>query len=246
MGERPRPFPTLDRAFDAVERALAQLGVEDPASLRSPRPVEEVLSHSALPPGTLLVLSPSELRAAEEDVIDTMKDERTGGSSFLAIPDRLELIERRGALRELALVAPTFLFAGEGPLPAGLTRMRRVVLPAELKGYRFVVADSPGFRVAVVARTLPGGGFVALWSGEPSVVEEVTQVLRAEALGAGHQVPAPAAPVPPLEGIASEADVWRQAADLRAYRVVREAQLRDIARAAALKGVAMRRARESA
>ena len=30
LEERPSPFPTLDRAFDAVEGALARLGVEDP------------------------------------------------------------------------------------------------------------------------------------------------------------------------------------------------------------------------
>ena len=47
IDDRPVAFPTLDRAFDAVERALARLGVEDPGSLRSPKPVEDVLSEAA-------------------------------------------------------------------------------------------------------------------------------------------------------------------------------------------------------
>ena len=49
---------------------------------------------------------------------------------------------------------------------------------------------------------------------------------------------------PPLEGVESSTDVWSQAKDLRAYRVIREAELREIARAAALRGVQLRRERE--
>jgi hypothetical protein len=245
LSDRPRPFPTLDRACDAVERALARLAVEDPASLRSPRPVEDVLPPNALPDGTLLVLDADELLAAEEDILETVKDERTGGTIFAAVPDRIALIGLRRSLREAAMVAPSFLFAGDAPLPNGLTRLKRVPLTPELRGYRFLVADTAGFRVAVVARRLPGGGFVALWSGDERVLEEVTGLLRAVVAGAGYDVPEPASPVPPLEGIASERDVWRQANELRAYRVVREAELREIARAAALKGVQLRREREA-
>ena len=102
LDERPSPFPLLDRAFNAVERALAQLGVEDPASLRSPRPVEEALSANALPEGTLLVLSPGELRAAEVDVEETVKDERLGGAVYLSLPDADDLPTRARGLRELA------------------------------------------------------------------------------------------------------------------------------------------------
>jgi hypothetical protein len=252
LAERPRPFPTLDRAFDAVERALARLGIEDPASLRSPKPVEEALAelaptmalHGGLPAGTLLVLDPDELLAAEEDVLETVKDERTGGTMFVAVPDRIALISLRRSLREVAVVAPSFLFATDGPLPNGFARLQRVLVAQDLRAYRFVVADTAGFRVAVVARSLPGGGFVGLWSGDEQIVNEVTSRLRADARAAGHRVPEAAPSVPSLEGISREGDVWRQANELRAYRVVREAELREIARAAALKGVALRRARE--
>jgi hypothetical protein len=49
--------------------------------------------------------------------------------------------------------------------------------------------------------------------------------------------------VPPLLGVASEADVRRQAAALRGLREIREGELREIARAAALRGVQLRRER---
>ena len=45
--------------------------------------------------------------------------------------------------------------------------------------------------------------------------------------------------------VESQADVWAKAKDLRDYRVIREAELREIARAAALRGVQLRREREA-
>jgi hypothetical protein len=245
LGERPRPFPILDRAFDAVERVLARLGVEDPASLRSPRPVEDALSSTALPDGTLLVLDPAELRAAEVDVEETVKDERSGGAVFVSLPDPVDVEVRKRSLRELAMAAATFCLTFEDDLPPGFSRLRAIPMPRTLADYRLLLADTPGFRVAVVRRALPGGGWIALWTGNPQAIEEIGRVLRALADAAGQEVPAPAPEVPELEGVASERDVWRQAADLRAYRVVREAELREIARQAALKGVAMRREREA-
>ncbi|MDA1193666.1 MAG: hypothetical protein O2894_00625 [Planctomycetota bacterium] len=243
----PRAFPILDRAFDAVERALDILGVEDPASLRSPRPVEELLSPTALPEGTLLVLDPAELRTAEVDVEDTVKDERLGGSVFLSLPHADELGTRARSLRELAAAATTFGFnASLNPLPvARVGRVRQVATPLHLRNYRFLLADTPGFRVAVVARALPSGGFIGLWTGEPTVLNEMRTVLAECAEAPGHSVPRAAPPVPVLDGVESERDVWKQAEDLRAFRVVREAQLREIARAAALRGVALRREREA-
>jgi hypothetical protein len=243
--DRARPFPTLDRAFDAVERALARLRIEDPGSLRSPQPVEESLSPTALPEGTLLVLDEGELRAAEVDVEETVKDERSGGSVFLSIPSDRELEGRKPALRELATAAPTFGFTTAATLPPGLRRIRRVPRPDALRDHRFLLADTAGFRVAVVTRSLPGGGFIGLWTGNEQVIDEIGAVLRLEALEAGYEVPEPASAVPPLQGVGSSRDVWRQAEDLRAYRVVREAELREIARQAALKGVAIRREREA-
>lgn len=248
LDDRPRAFPILDRAFDAVERALARLGVEDPASLRSPRPVEEALSETALPEGTLLVLNPGELRAAEVDVEETVKDERLGGSVYMSLPHPDDLDSRARPIRELATAAPLFGFNGSlRPLPASrLGRAIQVAMPLHLRSYRFLLADTPGFRVAVVARALPGGGFIGLWTGNEQVLAEMRDVLASCVEAAGEDVPAPAAPVPELDGVDEAEDVWKLAADLRAYRVVREAELREIARAAALRGVALRREREEA
>jgi hypothetical protein len=246
--DRVRLFPTLDRAFDAVERALGRLGIPDPAELRSPRPVEEALSATALPPGTLLVLDPSELRAAEVDVEDTVKDERTGGAVFLTLPkERAAHESRKRMVRELAGIVPTYAFLASTGQTTGLRRVRHVpadARPEALDAYRVLLADTPGFRVAVVCRELPSGGFVGLWTGNEDAIEELGAVLRLAALEAGHEVPEPAPALPALEGVLDARDVWRQAEDLRAYRVVREAELRDIARRAALKGVALRRARD--
>jgi hypothetical protein len=248
IDDRPSAFPMLDRAFNAVERALARLGVEDPASLRSPRPVDDVLSETALPEGTLLILSPTELRAAEADIEETVKDERLGGSVFLSLPRPEEFEDRARGLRELATAAATFgLNPSLRPAPASrLGRLEQVPLPLHLRSYRFMLADCPGFRVAVVARALPGGGFVALWTGNERAVDEMRDVLARVAEAGGHEVPPRAAAVPDLEGLESQQDVWDQAAELRAYRSVREAELREIARQAALRGVALRREREAA
>ncbi|MDJ0975000.1 MAG: hypothetical protein QNJ98_11110 [Planctomycetota bacterium] len=244
---RARPFPILDRAFDAVERALAQLGIEAPDTLRSPRPVEDALSPTALPEGTLLVLDPREIRAAEIDVEETVKDERQGGSIFLTLPNPEDLPGRARGLRELATAAQTFGFHGgtRPRIPSRLGKTTLLPLPTELDGYRFLLADTPGFRVCVVQRALPGGGWIALWSGNDLVLDELRTVLALEAAAAGHNVPLPSPEVPSLDGIESENDVWAQARDLRDYRVVRQAELREIARQAALRGVALRREREA-
>ena len=239
------PFPLLDRAFDAVESALAKLGVDDPSTLRSPRPVEDALSETALPQGTLLVLSASELRAAELDLEETVKDERSGGVVFVTLPSGEGVEARKRSLRELAVSTPTFCLTSTGTLPPGYSRLHAVTEPEALRGYHVLVADTPGFRVAVVRRELPGGGWIGLWTGNDRAVNEVSDLMRQLCEDAGHEVPSAASAVPPLDGVDSERDVWTQAADLRAYRVVREAELREIARQAALKGVAMRREREA-
>lgn len=242
-----RPFPILDRAFDAVERALAQLGIEAPDTLRSPRPVEEALSPTALPEGTLLILSPREIRAAEIDVEETVKDERQGGTIFTTLPRPEALPGRARGLRELASCTTLFGFHdGARPrVPARLGKATPLGLPPALSNYRFLFADTPGFRVCVVQRALPGGGWIALWSGNDHVLAEMRHVLAREAEAAGYEVPDTAPEVPALDGIDSEADVWSHARDLRDYRVVRQAELREIARQAALRGVALRREREA-
>ena len=245
VGDRHRPFPILDRAFDAVERALAKLGVEDPASLRSPRPVEEALSPTALPYGTLLVLSGAELRAAEVDLQETVKDERSGGSVYVTLPLEGEIETLKRGLREVAVSTPTYCLTPTGTLPPGFSRLHPVVAPEEIRDYQILFADTPGFKVAVVRRVLPGGGWISLWTGNEQAIAEVGRVLRHVAIDAGVDVPEAAPEVPALDGVDHVRDVWSQAADLRAYRVVREAELREIARQAALKGVAMRREREA-
>ncbi len=247
-GGELRPFPILDRAFDSVETALRDLGIDDPSALRTPRPVEEALSSTALPEGTLLILNSSELRAAEIDVEETVKDERQGGSVFVSLPQPTDLPGRARGLRELSSAAQTFgFFTGPRPsVPSRLGKLKQLSTPLELQGYRFLMADTPGFRVAVISRVLPGGGFVGLWTGNENVLKELRLLFKRHAIAAGLTVPPASRPVPELDGIDNEDDVWDQAKDLRAYRVVREAELREIARAAALRGVALRREREAA
>ncbi|MGE0193192.1 MAG: hypothetical protein AB7T63_14250 [Planctomycetota bacterium] len=243
----PRHLPQWDRVFDAVERVLLEQGLHDPQSLRSPRPVEDALDPRLVPEGTLLVLSERERAATEADIEETVRDERAGGCVFVTLPTPEDLGERARALRELAGSAATFgLNPSLRPLPTQrLGRVRQVPLPLHLRGYRFLVADTPGYRVALVTRELPGGGWIGLWSGNDALVDELRAVLGEAVQAAGLLIPAASPPVPALDGIESEHDVWRQAAELRAYRSVREAELREIARQAALRGVQLRREREA-
>lgn len=243
-----RPFPRLDRAFDAVEAALGQLGVIDASQVRSPRLVEELLSPTALPEGALLVIDPDEIAAARADIETTVKDERHGGLVLVSLPAARMLGEHARSLRELGGAAQTFGFnASPTPFPAArLGRVRQLALPMPLRPYRFLLADTPGFRVMLVSRVTPHGGEIALWTGAPDLLAEVRGVLAEVVIDAGYRLPEPAATVSQVDGISSEQDVWRQAAELRAHRSVREAQLREIARQAALRGVAIRRERERA
>ena len=188
----------------------------------------------------------AEFRAAEVDVEETVKDERSGGSVFVSLPEHGNLEAKKRSLRELAVSTQAFCLTPTGTLPTGYSRLRGVPVPEDFRQYQILVADTPGFRVAVVQRAHPGGGQIALWTGNEQVINEIGDVVRALATAAGHEVPTQAPSVPSLEGVGSERDVWDQAADLRAYRVVRETELREIARQAALKGVAMRREREAA
>jgi hypothetical protein len=242
--ERARPLPLLDRAFDAVERALADLGIEDPAELQSPKPVEDELSANALPVGTLLVLDPDEVRSALQDIADTVLDERLGGSVFGTIqrPPAEDAARRR--LREMSSQAAGFGFLPPGTSPYGVGRVRQVRTPAALAGYEFLAADTPGFRVALVQRPLPNGRRIALWTGTPDLVDELLTTLRRVARHDGHPVPGPAPLVPGRDAVSDAAEVWRQAGELRAHRTVREAELRQVARAAAMRGVELRRQRE--
>lgn len=244
LPDRARPLPLWDRAFDAVERALADLGLEDPAELRSPKPVEDELSATALPVGTLLVLNPEEIASALEDIADTVLDERLGGSVFGTIrrPPAEDAARRR--LREMSSQAAGFGFLPSGTAPYGVGRVRQVRTPEALADYEFLAADTPGFRVALVTRRMPNGRRFALWSGTPDLVDELLTTLRRIARHDGHPVPGPAPLVPSRDAVSDPAEVWRQAEELRAYRTVREAELRQVARAAAMRGVELRRQRE--
>jgi hypothetical protein len=228
-----------------VEAAIERLGIAAPHTLRTPLPVEEALAGSVVTSRSLLVLDPAELRSAEVDLEETVADERAGGSLFVSLPNPTELLERRNRYRELAASTAAFAFV-DGEPPAGFGRFRLVRRPKSLRGYRLVVADTPGFRVAVASRevSIPGGsGFVGLWTGDSDLVDEIAGRLREVARTEGHEVPDAAPAVPPLVGIEAESDVWRQATALRGLREVRESELREIARAAALRGVALRRER---
>ncbi len=233
----------LDAAFRAVETALSRLGIDHPHTLRSPQPVEEILDPTGPLEGTLLVLDPCELRAAEIDIEETVADERAGGSLFVNLPNPSELTSRRTRYRDLATASSAFAFIDEPVLPSGFGKFKAVERPRWLRRIRLVVADTPGFRVAVASRAYSRGGFIGLWTGAPEIVDEVSGVLRGLARAAGHEVPDAAPPIPSLIGISRGEDVWKQAAALRGLREVREAELREIARAAALRGVALRRER---
>ena len=243
--ERPRPFPLLDRAFDAVEHALARLGIDDPSTLTSPKVVEDELSATALPMGTLLVLDPDEIAGARVDIRDTVMDERLGGSVFGSMARPPVEDARRRRLRELSSTAKAYGFLPVGQNPYGVGRVLQVRTPADLAGYQFLVADTPGFRVALVTRARPEGGSITLWTGTPELFAEVLGVLRSAARHDGLALPALAPLVPVRDGVVSEAEVWRLAGELRAHRTVREAELRQVARAAALRGVELRREREA-
>jgi hypothetical protein len=243
----PAAFPRWDAAFRAVESVLLEMGIDRPHTLRSPVPIERALEDSPALDGALVILDPSELRSAELDLEETVADERGGGSLFLSLPNPAEVAARRVRWRELGNASQTFAFLGaDEPRYVGFGRVHFAPRPASIEGLRVLLADTPGFRVALVARALPLGGFVGIWTGDPSLVDELAEGLRAAARAAGHEVPPAAPPLPPLTGIASEADVWRQATRLRGQREVRENELREIARAAALRGVALRRERAAA
>ena len=243
--DRPRPFPLLDRSFDAVEMALARLGIEDPAELHSPLEVEQELSASALPVGTLLVFDREEVEGAYVDIRDTVMDERLGGAVYgtMARPPNEDVRRRR--LREMSGCASAYGFLPVGASPYGVGRVAQVRCPEALAGYELLVADVPGFRVALVTRRRPEGGSITLWTGTPELVDEVLGVLRRAAREDGHVLPAPAPAVPARDVVHSESEVWRQASELREYRTVREAELRQVARAAALRGVELRRERDT-
>jgi hypothetical protein len=236
----------LSAAFHAVEAVLSDMRIDRPHTLRSPQPVEEALEGAPSLAGTLVVIDPGELRSAELDLEETVADERAGGSLFVSFPNPAELTARRVRWRDLGNAAATFAFVGSDERPVGFGRMHFVSRPAALEGHRVLVADTPGFRVAIVSRSLPGGGFVGLWSGDRDLVDEISGYLRDTVRATGLSVPEPAPTVPPLVGVGSEQDVWRQATSLRALREVRENELREIARAAALRGVALRRERAAA
>jgi hypothetical protein len=236
-------LPRLEAAFRAVEATIRDIGVEAPQAMRTPQPVEDALPTSGALAGTLVILDPSELRSAEIDLEETVADERLGGAVYVSLPNPRDLLSRRVRYRDLAASAAGFAFV-EGPAPsAGFGRFKFVPRPRSLRRYRILLADTPGFRVAVVSRPLSDGGFIGLWTGNPEIVDEIADVMRDAARAAGHDVPDAAPPVPPILGIASEGDVRRQAAALRGLREIREGELREIARAAALRGVQLRRER---
>ena len=239
-------LPRIDAAFRAVERVLTDLGVDQPHTLRSPQVVEEALDGVHALEGTLVILDPAELRAAELDLEETVADERAGGSLFVSLPNVAELAARRVRYRDLAAAASGFAFIDPDRNAVGFGRFHFVPRPRELRKWRILLADTPGFRCVVISRPLPRGGFVGLWSGNAEIVDEVGGLLRRLASAAGHEVPPPAAAVPPLLGISKESDVWAQATQLRGQREVREGELREIARAAALRGVELRRQRAAA
>jgi hypothetical protein len=244
LGRASAPsLPRFEAAFRAVEDVLVAQGIDRPHEMRSPRLVERALEGVSALEGTLVIVDPAELRAAELDLEETVADERGGGALFVSLPLLSELTARRLRFRELGSASAGFGFIDEDVHPVGFGRFQFSKKPQGLRRWRLLVADTPGFRVALVSRPRAAGGFIGLWTGNPDMVNEITGLLRASARAAGHVVPAPAPAVPPTLGLSGEAEIWRQAAVLRGQREVRENELREIARAAALRGVELRRQR---
>ena len=222
---------------------LSNLGIDRPHTLRSPQVVEEALEGLSALDGTLVILDPAELRAAELDLEETVADERNGGTVFLSLPNPAEWATRRVRYRDIASSSAAFAFVEPFTAVKGFGKLAPVPRPSLIKGWRVFLADTPGFRVVVVSRPRASGGFIGLWSGDSDLVDEMADYLRRSAVDAGFDVPAAAAPVPPMIGVAGSAEVWKMANELRGLREIREGELREIARAAALRGVAMRRER---
>ena len=239
-------LPRTEAAFRAVEMTLASLGIDRPHTLRSPQLVEEALDGAPALEGTLVILDPAELRAAELDLEETVADERNGGTLFLSVPNPEEWTARRVRDRDIASSTTAFAFVDAGVVVKGFGKLIPVPRPRMIKGWRVFLADTPGFRVVIVSRPRASGGFIGLWSGNSELVDEVSEFLRRSAREAGHDVPPAAPPVPPMIGVSGAAEVWKMAHELRGLREVREGELREIARAAALRGVAMRRERARA
>ena len=236
-------LPRTEAAFRAVEMTLESLGIDRPHTLRSPQIVEEALDGASALDGTLVILDPAELRAAELDLEETVADERNGGTLFLSVPNSAEWTARRVRYRDIASSTTAFAFVEAGAAVKGFGKLIPVPRPRLIKGWRVFLADTPGFRVVIVSRPRASGGFIGLWSGNSELVDEVAEFLRQSARDAGHDVADAAQSVPPMIGVAGTAEVWKMATELRGLREIREGELREIARAAALRGVAMRRER---
>ena len=129
------------------------------------------------PEGTLHRLAP-EFKRAEVDLEETVKDERSGGSVFVTLPPESEIETRKRSLRELAVSTPTFCLTPTGSLPPGFSRLHEVLSTKDLEDYHVLLADTPGFRVAVVRRRLPSGGWIALWTGNERAIAEVGRVVQ--------------------------------------------------------------------
>lgn len=241
---RPRALPLLDRCFDAVEMALAKLGMDDTSGIVGTAEIEAEMSEGALPHGTLLVFDEEEVHEACRDIRDTVMDERLGGAVFGTMLRAPADCVRRQRLREMTGTASVYGFLPVGQGPCGISRMVQVRRPAHLRDYDFLAADVPGFHVALVTRKRPSGGSITLWTGSRELVDELLGELRRAIADDGHAVPAPAPKVPARDIVASEAEVWAQAEEIRKQRVVREAELRQVARQAALRGVELRRERD--
>lgn len=138
-------LPRIEGAFRAVEMTLSSLGIDRPHTLRSPQVVEEALEGVSALEGTLVILDPAELRAAELDLEETVADERSGGAVFLSIPNPMEWASRRGRYRDIASSSATFAFIEPGATVKGFGKLVAVPRPRLIKGWRVFLADTPAF-----------------------------------------------------------------------------------------------------
>ena len=182
-------LPRMEAAFRAVEMTLTSLGIDRPHTLRSPQAVEEALDGAPALEGTLVILDPAELRAAELDLEETVADERSGGTVFLSVPNPSEWATRRVRYRDIASSSAAFAFVEPGATVRGFGKLVAVPRPRMIKGWRIFLADTPGFRVVVASRPRAAGGFIGLWSGNSELVDEMADFLRRAARDSGTRSP---------------------------------------------------------
>lgn len=239
----PAPgLPALSAAVCAVCETFRRLHVTGDYCPRDARRIEDDLPTSGALAGTLTILDPLDVLPAEREIERTLHDERPrfGGLYLSQIGDHL--YQRWTNYSALAWLMPVFAFTEHPQRQHPGDGVRFALAPDALDGFRVVLADTPGYRVAVIGFFVRKWG-VALWTGNPQVVNEVGGALRVAARESGHAPHPPAAEAPSDCGLRSEADVRRMANVAMSERAKAQEATRELCRQAAIQGAKDRRAR---